>query len=81
VIVPPSWNKTEYADSVGHIWQEAARQLSDAENIFVCGYSLPETDVFFKHLFALGSVGRSLIRRFWVINPDPDGSVESRFRG
>jgi hypothetical protein len=80
VIVPPSWNKTEYAEQVGHIWQEAARQLSDAENIIVCGYSLPETDVFFKHLFALGSVGTSLIRHFWVIDPDPGGGVERRFR-
>lgn len=80
VIVPPSWNKTEYANQVGHIWHEAARQLSDAENIIVCGYSLPETDVFFKHLFALGSVGSSLIRHFWVIDPDPDRRVEERFR-
>jgi hypothetical protein len=52
--------------------------LSDAENIFVCGYSLPETDVFFKHLFALGTVGTSFIRRFWVINND--GGVGQRFR-
>lgn len=80
VIVPPTWNKTEYANSLASVWKEAARQLSDAENIFVSGYSLPETDMFFKHLFALGAVGNNLINRFWVFDPDRDGSVENRFR-
>jgi hypothetical protein len=81
VILPPTWNKTEYSPTLTHIWREAASQLSDAENIFVCGYSLPETDAFFKHLFALGAVGNSLIQRFWVFDPDPDQLVEARFRG
>jgi hypothetical protein len=77
-IVPPTWNKTEYAPSIAAVWREAAKQLSDAENIFVCGYSLPETDTFFKHLFALGAVGNKLINRFWVF--DPDLGVAARFR-
>lgn len=78
VIVPPTWNKTDYAPTLVGVWQEAARQLSDAENIFVSGYSLPETDSFFKYLFGLGAVGSSLIQRFWVF--DPDSAVEERFR-
>jgi hypothetical protein len=40
--------------------------------------TLPETDTFFKHLFALGVVGSNLINRFWVF--DPDSGVEERFR-
>jgi len=78
VIVPPTWNKTDYAPTLVGVWQQAADNLSDAENIFVCGYSLPETDSFFKYLYALGAVGRALIRRFWVFDPDPN--VEGRFR-
>jgi hypothetical protein len=65
-------------NSIAAVWKEAANQLSDAESIFVCGYSLPETDTFFKHLFALGVVGSTLIERFWVFDPDP--AVEKRFR-
>jgi hypothetical protein len=59
---------------------EQQEELSNAENIFVIGYSLPETDAFFRHLYALGSLGDRLIKRFWVFDLDRSGSVESRFR-
>jgi hypothetical protein len=77
VIVPPTWNKTEYHKSLSKVWQRAALELSDAENIFVSGYSLTETDSFFRYLFALGSVGQKLIKRFWVF--DPSQEVHDRF--
>ena len=81
VIVPPTWNKTEHHQGLSVVWTRAASELSDAENIFVCGYSLPESDLFFRYLFALGSVGRSLIKRFWVFDPDDTGGVRDRFLG
>jgi hypothetical protein len=31
--------------------------------VFVIGYSLPETDSFFRHLYALGSVGKAPLRK------------------
>ena len=37
VIVPPTWNKTDYNQALGHVWRRAARELSDAENIIVIG--------------------------------------------
>jgi NAD-dependent SIR2 family protein deacetylase len=77
VIVPPTWNKSEHHQSLSKVWQRAALELSDAENIFVSGYSLTETDSFFRYLYALGSVGKTLIKRFWVF--DPDESVRSKF--
>lgn len=77
VIVPPTWNKTEHHQGLSKVWQRAALELSDAENIFVSGYSLTETDSFFRYLYALGSVGKTLIKRFWVF--DPDESVRSKF--
>lgn len=78
VIVPPSWNKADYHHALSDVWASAARHLSEAEHIFVIGYSLPETDSFFRHLFALGSVGSSALRNLVVFNPDP--SVDGRFR-
>ncbi|TET46834.1 hypothetical protein E3J62_03125 [candidate division TA06 bacterium] len=77
-IVPPTWNKTEYHDSIQKVWRHAARQLSDAENVLVSGYSLSETDSFFRYLYALGSVGQARIKRFWVIDPDEE-TVRPRF--
>ena len=80
VIVPPTWNKTDYNQTLVNVWRRAAEELSEAENIFVIGYSLPETDAFFRYLYALGSIGDNLIKRFWVFDPDPTGEVEPRFR-
>jgi len=77
-IVPPTWNKAQYHGELETVWRAAANVLSDAENIFVIGYSLPETDQFFRYLYALGTVGPARLKRFWVI--DPDDRVESRFR-
>jgi hypothetical protein len=78
VIVPPGLFKAEYQGSIGNVWQEAAKELESAKEIIVIGYSLPETDFFFRYLYALGTVGPTIIRRFAVFNPDD--SVEGRFR-
>jgi hypothetical protein len=78
MIVPPTWNKTQYHEQLGIVWSEAARELSDAENIFVIGYSLPESDQFFRYLYAIGTMGDARLRRFIVYNPDL--AVETRFK-
>jgi hypothetical protein len=77
VLVPPTWNKTGYHQDLTCVWSKAAEVLAEAENIFVIGYSLPETDSFFRYLFALGSESDTRIKRLWVFNPD--GTIESRF--
>lgn len=81
VLIPPTWNKVEHHRNLAGVWRRAATELGDAENIVIIGYSLPETDAFFKYLFALGTVGSNPLKRFWVFNPDSSGAVESRFRG
>ena len=80
VIVPPTWNKTQYHSKLSIVWSRAAQVLSEAENIFVIGYSLPLSDMFFRYLYALGTVGPSTLRRFWVFNPDSTGVTKSRFK-
>jgi len=78
MIVPPTWNKTQHHKLIEPVWQKAALELSDAENIFVIGYSLPPTDLFFRYLFALGTMGDSLLKRFWVF--DPDLQIQQRYQ-
>lgn len=78
VVVPPTWNKTQYHAEIERVWFHAAAELADAENIFIIGYSLPGIDKFFHYLYALGSVGHARLKRFWVFNPDE--KVEDRFR-
>lgn len=80
ILVPPTWNKSGYHEQLRNVWKRAASELSTADNIFVIGYSLPETDSFFRYLYALGSESAIRIKRFWVFNPDKEGGVEQRFR-
>lgn len=78
VIVPPTWEKTNHSVGFENMWKHAARSLSEADDIAVIGYSLPPSDQFFPMLYALGTVSQTLLKRFWVF--DPDKSVEDRFR-
>jgi hypothetical protein len=78
-IAPPTWNKGTYHEKLSPIWSLASTTLAKADNIIVIGYSLPETDMFFRQLYALGTVGEHLLERFWVFNPDESGEVRMRF--
>jgi len=80
VIVPPTWNKADYHQLLSTIWGKAAEELSEAEYIFIIGYSLPETDAFFKLLYGLGTVGEKPLKKVIVYNPDESGVTEDRFR-
>jgi hypothetical protein len=77
--VPPGLFKREYQGSISRVWQQAAKELEEAEEIVVVGYSISDTDFFFRNLFALGTVGQKFIRRFAVFNPDKSGDIERRF--
>jgi hypothetical protein len=78
-IVPPTWSKTQHHGSITKVWAQAARELSEAENIYVLGYSLPESDAFFRQLYALGTAGGPPLKRFWIYDPDASGKVRQRF--
>lgn len=70
ILIPPTFNKMEYNKRIINVWRQASLELAKAENILICGYSHPETDIFFKYLFALGISGDSIIKRFVVYDPD-----------
>lgn len=78
VIVPPTWSKNSYYRDLKLVWRKAAQTFERAENIYVFGYSLPETDSFFRLLFSLGTIGPARLKRFWVF--DPAQQTSDRFR-
>lgn len=78
MLIPPTWNKMQHQGELENVWRAASNELSTAENIIVCGYSFPDTDMFFTYLYALGTVGETLLKKFWVF--DPDVNVENKFR-
>ncbi len=71
-IVPPTWNKTEYHAHISPVWERAAQEISEARNLYIIGYSLPETDYFFRHLLSLALAGGPQIRRLGFLSPDSD---------
>lgn len=79
VIVPPTWNKSDYHKQIATVWKRAAHELQDAEHIFIIGYSLPPTDMFFRFLYALGTVGQNPLKSFCVYDPAKE-KVSNRFK-
>jgi NAD-dependent SIR2 family protein deacetylase len=89
-IVPPTWNKTEYSQAFAKIWQRAAKEISEAREIYIVGYSMPASDAFFTDLIALSLEGGAPLQQFAIVNPDPNvahrakqllgPAIEKRFR-
>jgi hypothetical protein len=72
LIVPPTWNKTEYHKQLAIVWKQAAKEISEAEKLFIIGYSLPESDIFFKYLMMLGAFHFPNIKELNVVNNNED---------
>jgi hypothetical protein len=77
-LVPPTWNKGDHYVSIQPVWRAAAQELAQAHNIFVVGFSMPDTDSFFHYLYALGAESLEQLQRFFVFNPDE--KVMGRFK-
>jgi NAD-dependent SIR2 family protein deacetylase len=78
-IVPPTLNKSnETVAAIGNVWKSAAQALRASDTIIVIGYSWPRSDQFFQSLYALGTAGDALLKRFWVFDPNP--AVKRRFQ-
>jgi hypothetical protein len=78
VIVPPTLAKSSHHTSLAKVWQRAGAEMAGVRNLFVIGYSLPETDFFFRYFFGLGTIGATL-KRICVIDPSP-AVLKERFQ-
>jgi hypothetical protein len=68
MLVPPSWDKTEYQDLIQPIWNRAVAELQKATRICIIGYSLPESDAYFKYLLTLGLSENHGLYKFIVVD-------------
>jgi hypothetical protein len=93
LLVPPSWDKSEYRETMRPVWKEAVNALKTANRICVIGYSMPETDTFFKFLLALGLAENHQLYRFVLVDlikkslaghlllePEPTTNIETRYK-
>ncbi len=51
-ILPPGWNKRIDKNPYKQFWRLARRKLEECESLVIIGYSLPETDLLARALFA-----------------------------
>jgi NAD-dependent SIR2 family protein deacetylase len=93
LLVPPSWDKSEYRVTMRPVWNEAVNALKTANRICVIGYSMPETDTFFKFLLTLGLAENHQLYRFVLVDkinkrlagdlstePEPAPNIEARYK-
>lgn len=78
-IIPPTWNK-RIDNGLDTHWRNAALWLSEANEIRILGYSLPQTDMYIKHLFSTSLLESKNLQKIDVICLDGDGYVETRYK-
>ena len=80
-IVPPTWNKNLAKESIISSWRLAHKLLSDANQIRIIGYSLPETDSYIKYLLRAAVLDSPNLKRIDVIClDDVEGKVKQRYK-
>jgi len=62
------------------VWQAAAAALKSARQLVVMGYSMPDTDTFMRYLLATALKRSPQLERVVIVNPDADGTLETRYR-
>jgi NAD-dependent SIR2 family protein deacetylase len=77
LLVPPSWDKTEYSDTMSPVWKLAVEKLKCATRICVVGYSIPESDAFFRHMITLALADNQQLERLIVV--DKDTNIETKW--
>src|SRR5258708_7124572 len=71
MLAPASWDKTEYQDILQPVWSQAVSELQRATRICIIGYSLPESDAYFKYLLTLGLSENHGLYKFIVVDLAP----------
>ena len=77
LLVPPTWNKRFETAYIKNVWYHAFEELKSANTIIFIGYSLPKTDLYFRHFLTLALKDNMKLRKIIVINPDQ--VVKERF--
>jgi hypothetical protein len=78
LLVPPSWDKSEYSQIMRPVWRKAVEALKTATRICVVGYSMPETDAFFKFLLALGLAENDRLSKLIVVDKVTSGILATQ---
>lgn len=74
-ILPPGWNKRIDKNPYKQIWKQARSSLEQCKSVVLLGYSLPDTDLLARGLFAevvrRRAAGENWLKQLHVADPDP----------
>ena len=80
-VLPPGYNKRVDVNPYKIFWREARLKLDKCKSLIIIGYSLPETDLLAKSLFAevvrLRAFRKKYIDRLVVV--DPSDAIHEKF--
>lgn len=79
LIVPPTWNKGSLQSQMKAVWKRAAEEIKNARRIFFIGYSLRETDSYFRYLLALALEQNRDLERIYVIDKQRTPALIKRY--
>lgn len=78
-IIPPIWTKNLSPES-SEKWRLASKALNAANIVHFLGYSLPETDGYFRYFLAVSLMENLRLEKIKVICRDnPKGAVKERY--
>lgn len=80
VLVPPTWAKRLRYEQLTNVWGRALAALTRAERLVIVGYSMPETDTFFRYLLQLGLAKNTRLRNVLVVNRDQSATLRERYQ-
>lgn len=78
-IIPPTYNKNLQSEELTRAWQKAYQLLSEAEEIRIIGYSLPETDNNIRYLLKCSILESKNLKSLDVLCLDKNGEVKKKY--
>ncbi|MDI7260328.1 MAG: hypothetical protein QME90_10445 [Thermodesulfobacteriota bacterium] len=79
IVIPPTWSKAIDKTLLVKVWEIAVKEIMNAFQIIVIGYSMPPTDTFFQYLLTLGLASNAKLNRVVVINKDASEDFKQRY--
>ena len=77
LLIPPTWNKRIVSEGLKNVWFNAFNELNEATYIVIIGYSLPDTDLYFRHFLTLALKDNLKLRKIIIL--DKNIQIEKKY--
>lgn len=83
VIIPPTFYKNMNNRFIQEIFLKSEKVLRDADEVFICGYSFPDADIFLKYILKRAELFNQKSPKVHIVNRNPQrnhGNKESDYK-